>query len=354
MILTIRWQTVSAAHLVLLLSACGRPAESNNRVPATPVRIERVHVIKESERIVGSGIVAFRAEMNLAFKVAGYIEQIFVEEGQHVRAGQVLARLQMTEADAQVRAAEAQSVFAARNLARLERLFADSVVTESRLDEARDAAVRAQAALDVAQYNQTHATIRAPAAGRILRRMQEVSEFSDRGSPVLRFGATDRGWIVRLRLPDRQVVRLGVGDEASVTLAAFGGVTLTGTVGEIADAADSRSGTFEVEIGLNAHESTLRTGMIAQVEIRVSQPTDIVYLSPQALVDPDGLDAAVFVLEGDTVRRHPVRVLRIGAEKIGVDAPGLDGAFVVTDGAAYLRDGDRVDVRPVEPSSSTP
>lgn len=329
-------------------AACGGAAVADDESASlAPVPVRTMDVTESAEvfAVRSSGIVASRAEMELAFRIPGYVAEILVNEGDRVDADQVLARLRTDEVDAQVRAAEATSVLASRAFERVDRLFADSVMTEATLDEARDAHERAQAALDMARFNQRHATIRAPAAGRVLRRMVEVSEFVGAGATAFRLGATGTGWVARLTVADRDVVRLSDGDSAEVVLPQLGGKPMAGRVVEIADAADPRTGTFEVEVALPDTDGRLRSGMVARVSIVPSDPVRLVFVPPQSLVDTNGLDAAVFVVDGNRVRLHPVRVVRIGAQRVGIQASDLVGATIVTDGAAYLRDGDRVEDR---------
>jgi membrane fusion protein, multidrug efflux system len=336
------------ALLALALISCGGGDPGGGegaRRPPTPVRTTRVSPIRQVDWIRGSGTVASRAEMSLAFRIPGYVAEVLVDEGDRVSAGQVLARLRTDEVDAGVRSAGAQAELAARSLERIERLFTDSVVTLAMLDEARDAHERAQAGLEVALFNQMHATIRAPGPGRVLRRMIEVSEFIGAGVPAVRLSAANSPWVVRLGVADRQVVSLSLADAAEVTLAALPGETLPGRVTQISDAADPRSGTFEVEITMEGGGGRLRSGMVAQVAIAISDPDELSFLPLQALIDVEGLEGAVFVLEDGLVRRHPVSVVRIGAESVGVRAPELVGATIVTDGAANLRDGDQVEDR---------
>lgn len=341
--------SVAATVLLLATGACGGDSELDaagaTEAPPTPVRTVSATLSRRSEPVRTSGSVASRAEMDLAFRMPGYVAEILAGEGDAVREGQVLARLRTVEVDAQVRAAEAQADLASKTLERMRALFADSVVSESALDEARDAHERAQAALEVARFNQAFATIRAPADGRVLSRMVEVSEFVGAGVPVFRLGSTASGWVVSVGVSDRDVVRLSVGDSARVRLPALGGDPLAGRVSEISDAADQRSGTFDVEVTVIGAAGRLRSGMMATVAIVPSEAEELTFLPTQALIDTDGRDAAVFVVEGGRVRRHPVEVVRIGAESVGVRAPGLEGATVVTDGAAYLRDGERVEDR---------
>jgi len=337
------------AMATVATTACGGDADATPAEAAPyPVRTVRVTISTEADPIRTSGTVASSTELSLAFKTPGYVAEVRVSEGDRVVEGQILARLRSDEVDAQVRAAEAQAELARRNLERMESLVADSVVTQAMLEEAQDASEQAQAALDVARFNQTFATIRAPAAGRVLGRMIEPSEFVGAGVPAFRLGATGGGWVIRLSVTDRQVVRLAQGDGAEVRLAALGDEAIPGRVTEIADAADPRTGTFAVEVSFAAPDSRIRSGMVARVTITPSESEPLSFLPSQSLVDTDGLDAAVFVVTGDRVRREPVRVVRIEVESIGVFAPALEGETVVTDGAAYLRDGDRIDDRTAE------
>lgn len=336
-----RYAYTAAIALAATLAACGAEEPQMETQPATPVRAIEAIRTDQTEHFRSSGTVASRAEMNLTFKTPGYVRDVLVDEGDRVARGQVLARLQMTEVDAQLRAATSQADFASKNLDRMQRLFADSVIAEARLDEATDAHERAQAGLELARFNHDHATIRAPSSGRILSRGVEVAEFTSPGAPAFRFGSTSSGWVVRVGVPDHQVFRIALGNAATVSLPAVESAAVQGRVSEISDAADPRSGTFEVEVTLLS-DAPLRSGMVAEVVIELTDADALVYLPPQSLVDADGMEGSVFVIEDGVARRRDVRVVTIGVDQIGVDGDDLDGARVVTAGAAYLRDGDRV------------
>ena len=97
-----------------------------------------------------------------------------------------------------------------------------------------------------------------------------------------------------------------------------------------------------MEIGFDAGDLRLRSGMVARVSIAMDDAAPMVLLPPVALVDAVGTEGAVFVVDGDTARRVVVRIVALTADEVGVSAEALEGARVVTAGAAYLRDGDRV------------
>lgn len=334
---------------VLLAGAgCGEEGaadEDRAAVAPVPVRTMKVTESARVDAVRSSGVVASQSEVDLAFKIPGYVAEVVVDEGDRVSAGQVLARLRTDEVDAEVRAAEARAQLASRSFERVQELYADSVMTEAMLDEARDAHERAEAALEVARFNQTNATIRAPVGGRVLSRMVDVSEFVGAGVPAFRIGATGAGWVARISIADRDVVRVANGDSAGVVFPHLGDEPISARVTEIANAADPRTGTFEIEVTLTGQDERLRSGMVARVSIIPSDPVRLIFVPTRSLVETEGLDAAVFVVDGDRARLHPVRVARIEAERVGIRASDLVGETIVTDGAAYLRDGDRIEDR---------
>jgi RND family efflux transporter MFP subunit len=358
---------VALASLVLL-AACGddpapAPEEAASAPDPIPVRVLHLDGAADTADTANvpslrtSGRLASRVESDLAFKVPGYVSELRVDEGDAVEAGQVLARLQDTEVEARVRSARTRARVARKDLDRMERLLADSVVPEARVDDARNAWEQARSTLEVAEYDATHATIRAPSRGRILRRHVEVSEFVGAGTPILRLGAPQSGWVVRLALADREVVRIRRHDAALITLSALDGDDLRGRVTEISDQADPASGTFEVEVTLEPDSlppdaaNLLRSGMVATVALTPSTDRGTVRVPTRALVDTEGRNAAVFRVVDGRARRTPVRIHRIGAEGVVLRRPEgataaewPEGGPVVTDGAAYLRDGDPVEV----------
>jgi RND family efflux transporter MFP subunit len=348
---------LGALALTVIAASCGRPAPaaepSTSSGGGTPVRIVEATASSRGALLRTSGTVASRSESELTFKTAGYVAEVRVEEGDRVVEGQVLARLQMTEVDARLRAAEARADVAEKQFRRMERLFADSVVPAVQLEQARSAYEGAQAELEVARFDHAYATIRAPSDGRILIRSVEVAEFTTPGASAFRFGSTSEGWIVRVHVADHQVVRITPGAPARVVVPGLDSQGVPGRVVEVADAADPRSGTFEVEVEVDLEieaggaETRLRSGMIAEVELELEDDGSRVTLPLHAVVDAQGRTGAVFVVQGDRAVRREVRIVEIGADGVGVEGRDLVGARVVTAGAAYLRDGDLI--APVSP-----
>jgi membrane fusion protein, multidrug efflux system len=343
------WVRIRGALLPILavLSACtgGDAQPVRPSAPARRVRVAPIIDTTVARPIVATGTVAPRDEIALSFKVGGVIAQVAVDPGDIVRAGQVLATLELREIDAGLAKARSGAVKAERDLARARRLYRDSVVTLSQLQDSETAAELARADLDAAAFNRRYAVIVAPAGGTILRRSGEPGETVSPGSPVLVLGSATRGKVIELGLADRDVVLVRKGDRARVQFAAFPEKTFAGRVTQIDGSADPVTGAFGVEIGIQG-ATVLAAGLVGQVEIDPATGTPAQLVPIEALLEADGSEATVFALSADRKRaeRRRVSVTFMAGRNVAISG-GLEGCTtVLTDGAAYLDDGSAVEV----------
>jgi multidrug efflux system membrane fusion protein len=313
-------------------------------VPPTPVRVAAATAGPAAPSIRTNGLLANKDEMRLAFKVGGVIKQLAVAEGEPVRKGQKLAEIEQTEVNAQVEQALQAADKAKRDEVRGERLFADKVISLEQLEDLRTQAAMVEAALNSARFNWNYAAIVAPRDGTVLRRLAQERELVAAGAPVLIFGAQDRGFVVRAGLADREIVQVRIGDAVHVRLDALPDAKLEGKITEIASAADPASGMFDIEVALAAKELPLKSGLVAKLTIVPASASsgERVYVPIGAIVEGDGRAARLFVLDKDRARRRDIEVAFIEGAIVAL-ASGVDaGEQVITDGALYLEDGERV------------
>lgn len=342
--------------MLLATAACqGTKPPAAVTTSSNEVLVRTVPVTMNSaavERATATGTLAAKEEMRLSFKVGGVVGKILVHEGDQVQAGQALASLDLAEIDAQVAKAQSAADQADRDLARIRNLYRDSVATLSQLEAATTGASLAKADLQTAQFNRKYATVVAPAAGTILRKLHEANEVVAPGMPVLVMKSTESGMVLRAGLADRDAVRVRVGDAATVRFDAYPGTSFTGRVSEIAPAASAGSGAYDVEVRLeNGHN--LATGLIGTVDIAPSRTEALRIVPIEAVIEGDGDRATVFALGPDskTVQRKAVTVAFIREGRVAI-RDGLDGVTsVVTDGAAYLTDGAAVKVAAAAPKA---
>ena len=334
-----------------LLSAVSLLAGCTSSAPAvvdkpTPVGVAVATDGPAQQAIVSSGIVASRDEMRLSFKVGGVVRSIPVQEGQRVRKGQRLAEIELAEVGAQVEQARQLAQKAQRDRERGERLYADQVISLEQLQDLKTQASVTQAGLRSAQFNLGYSSIVAPRDGVVLRKLVEARELVPAGQPVVVLGASDSGYVVKLALADRDVVQLKLGDTATIGMDAYPGREFTGKVREISGAADERTGLFPIEIAIEPVSEALASGLVAKVSVTPAgaAATKLTYVPMAALVEGDRDRAFVFVVVGQQARRRTVRVAFMTAGAVALAEGLASGETVVTDGALYLEDQERIQV----------
>lgn len=328
-------------------------------VDATPVPVEVItaHWQNYAQPVRISGLLENKSEQNLSFKVGGLIKQIRGFEGQWVKAGEVLAALNMEEINAQV--AKAQSVLdnAERNLERFEDLRGKDALSVEQLQAAQTQTEVARSDLTVAKFNQRHAVIRAPADGRVLKRFVENNEMVAPGTPAFLFAPKQSGWVLRASVSDRDIVRLSLNDSAQLSLDSYPGVVFSAQVNELAARA-GRLQTFAVELKVTPQSAyPFLAGFVGKAQILPEKTRQVLLLPTTALVRisrPEGIrqtgahsEAEIFVVHQQRAQLRKVPVIAIDQDTLVVTAGLEEGEQVVTTGASYLSEGRMLHILPL-------
>ena len=335
--------------LLVMLSACGHAtAPITAKVAATPVGVVKVTAGSDRAALTVHGVIASRDESRLSFKVGGVIAHINVEAGDSVRSGQVLAEIEPTEIEAQLSQARETDAKATRDLERGEKLYKDEVLSLEQLQNLRTQRQWMAAQLRTAQFNRQYARIVAPADGVVLNRLAAAHELIAAGQPVLVVSAGKRGYVLRAAVADRELLPLTVGLPATIRVDAAPEVPLAGKITELSRAADLATGLFPIEITLAATELRLASGMIASARLEPKGSGTLVRIPAGALVTGDGSSGNVFVLQGGVARRRAVTIAFLDGDELALRTGLSSGETVITDGAAFLDDGERVAVTAVQ------
>ncbi len=289
--------------------------------------------------IRASGLVAARHNADLGFKVGGVVAAVVVEDGAHVKKGQVLARIDPTELSAGAEQARQSLDKAKKDLERAKALYKEKTLARADLEGAETAAAIARSAHTAAAFNERHTVLVAPSDGIIERRLIEPGEVVGPGRPVVRFLGIQRGWIISAAVSDKDALGVIPGTTAKVVLDAAPHLPVDGMVTDVARLSNPRTGTFDVEITL---PYTLpfepKAGLVAKVSIpRTETPAATVPIG--ALVDGDGDRAYVFVLQDGRAKRMPVKVAFLTGDSAALreDLAGVQS--VVVEGQHDLIDG---------------
>lgn len=342
--------------LLAILQACSPNEAATNETSESVVVVRTQTVTKQAVKrpVVTSGILASKEEVKLSFKTGGVIARILVDEGQTVRKGQLLASLNLTEVSSQVNQAQQQYDKAQRDLKRTQNLFADSAATMEQVENATTGVEVASAALQATTFNRQYSTIYAPDDGRILKRSGEAGEITSPGDQVFVFAADGKQqWIVRTGVADRDMVRLALGDTATVQFDAYPGVAFMAMVTEIAQIADPQKGTFEVELRVQPQGKKLASGLVATLTILPSQTFSSLMIPIEALIEADGNNGYVYTLnkDGKTVKKVPVQLAGIFDTYVGISDGLAANATIITEGNNYLTADAKVKVVNTRPDA---
>jgi RND family efflux transporter MFP subunit len=333
---------------LVLFEGCAKKSAADQSAAARPVIVRAEPVVYSTEAIpvYATGILSRKAEANLSFKIGGIVEEVAVRVGDRVKKGDVLAKLRLTEIDAQVVRARAALEKAQRDLERTEKLRADNVATLENLQDAQTAVDAADASVKIAVFNRDHAVIVAPAAGRILRRFTEPEEMIEAGHPALVFASDDSGWIVRAGIAGVDVLRLQAGNPAEVTIDGLGSERVKALVTQISEAAEAATRTTEVELALETVPVGARSGFVVRAAIRPAPVSERPVVPASALIEGMGEKAWLFLVgkDGSVAKRMQVVVAGIEDTKAYLGTPLPRDSSVVVSGAEYLRDGAAVQI----------
>jgi multidrug efflux system membrane fusion protein len=306
-----------------------------------------------------SGSIEADKSVDLAFRVSGIVDSITqvrgadgriraLQDGDHVRKGQVLARLRQIEYRDQVADADAALHQARADFERASQLYENRSNSKADYDAAYARYTAAQARQSQASVALGDATLRAPLDGVILRRSAEVGSLAGPSAPAFSIAAT-RVVKVVFGVPDVVVGRLQLGQTVPIQAEALPGAALQGRITRISPAADPNSRVFEVEAALPNPQGQLKVGMLATLRLgnETSDPALLVPLA--AIVRPAGDTAtyAVYVVadsSGTTARLRRVRLGEVSGNLIVVREGLRAGERVVVRGATIVTDGQAVQI----------
>ena len=311
------------------------------------IRIKTVMVIPGmvSIPVHATGILAASEDMKLSFKAGGIVAKVKVREGDRVRKDDILAELNLSEIKANVEIATSAYEKALRDYTRANNLYADTVATLEQLQNAKTALNVAESNLEIAKFNLGHSTIRAPGSGIILKQLARENELVAAGYPVFLFGISDGGWKVKTGLSDRDLVKVNIGDSAVIRFDAYPGVSFRGEVEQISGIADPMTGTYQTDIRLNGQGYRLAAGFIASADIFPAKNMTVMKIPVGAIVDAEGSSGYIYVLNEDSrVSKTAITIISISGPDASISGLPSGSSEIVSEGAAYLKDGVRVEV----------
>lgn len=314
--------------------------QADPAIRATRVEVARVEPAAARMQMKLPGEVEGGHDALLAAALGGFVEKVYVHEGDQVHRGQILARVDSQIYAARQAQAGAELAAAKRELERAKKM--GDAIPQAKLDAAETQVATTQAGYRTAQVQASRAMIRAPFDGVVADVVLEEGEVAAPGAPVIRLVQLDPVEVT-LSVADRDVVALREGSKVSVRTDAEGDV-FHGVIAHISPAADLKTRTFEVKVNVPNPDHRLLPGMIATVEVDSGVGGKRIVL-PQYVLVTARSGNGVFVVQGGRARWRPVRVGPIVGSQIVIEDGISPGDEVVVTGHRELADGDAVIVQ---------
>ncbi|MEM9556255.1 MAG: efflux RND transporter periplasmic adaptor subunit [Acidobacteriota bacterium] len=275
-------------------------------------------------------------------QAARLVTELRVEEGDRVRAGEVLLRLQDDEQKSAVARAESQLRKAEREYERQRSLFEQELIPEQTYNDSTYELEQRRIALDDARRELGYATVHAPIGGTVTQRLVNLGDNIQMGQHL--FDLVDFDTLVaRVFVPERELARLAVGQTARLRSESLGGAPRQGKVLRVAPSVDPRSGTVKVTVDAPP-DAGFRPGLYVEVELVIDRDENALLVPKRALVYDD-TRAHVYRLKDDmTVERLRIEPLVEDERHVVPEAASTlaAGDRVIVAGQASLKDGVRV------------
>ena len=317
-------------------------AENEQKGPeATPVEVAKAAKRAIAASYAGTAALEPLAESQVVAKTSGVAQSVMVEEGQSVRAGQPLVRLDSDRSRLAVAQAQAQMQKLENNYRRAQQLVTQQMISANDVDQIKYDLENARAQHRMALLENSYTTVVAPISGVIASRSIKTGNFVQINTPIFRI-VDDSRLEATLNVPEREISTLKPGQPVSLNVDALPGQNFTGTVDRISPVVDSGSGTFRV-VSTFEGGGLLQPGMFGRIKIDYDQRADALVIPRVALLDDEG-DPAVFVVRDGKAVRVPVKLGYMDGEWVEVREGLKLGEGVVTAGKIALRDSTPVEV----------
>jgi membrane fusion protein (multidrug efflux system) len=341
-----RWLALAAMAGVLAGGCSNGKAKDEDGADGkqTTVPVE-VQPLKRAEMIAvysGTAPIEAHEEAMVVAKVGGEVRQIFVEEGDTVRSGQVLARLDGDRLRLTLAQTEANLRKLERDYKRTLELAEKGLVPKSTAENTKYDLDALRAGYDSARLELGYTEIRAPIGGVISARNIKVGNTISPNDPT--FTITDLDPLLAyVHVPEKEFRKIAAGQNAEVVIDALGGQRFPGAISRISPTVDPQTGTFRARVEVPDPTRRLKPGMFARVNIVYERRADALQLPRTAILDADG-QQSVFVVVNGKAEQRTIRTGLSNGGSIEV-VEGLTGnEQVVTVGQAGLKTGTLVKV----------
>lgn len=301
-------------------------------------------VLSESTRLMRlSGTLEAERTTTLSFSVPGTVEQVFVEEGQAVKRGQLIARVNARSYQDALSIAQSKASQAEDACRRLRPMADNKTIPEVKMVEVETGLQQARLSVSMAQKNVSDCVLVAPDSGVVARRSVEAGASVAPGLPVVAIVHT-KTLLATAPVAEARVSQTKPGQAARVFVPALD-KWFDGRIRDVGVVADPLTRTYQVRVSLANPDGIMRVGMLAEVDLlETDRPLSGVVPPESIRVDEKGNPYVFVVLPTNTIEQRAVKVTGYVGEGSAIQGGLSEGESVITSGTAMLAPGMTVRV----------
>ncbi|MEQ8523955.1 efflux RND transporter periplasmic adaptor subunit [Gracilimonas sp.] len=343
-----------ALSLILVMSACS--GEDAEKAEGEEELVKSVNVVTQDltpgtftsfVRVIGT--VETSNDIMISAEVNGRVMSYAVSEGEEVRKGQTIIKIDDAKLKQEKARLEALTSQAKENYERLKRVYEeDGVGSEIEYLNAKYNYEQTKSSLESIKVDLANTNIKAPFTGTLESKMVEVGEMVSAGTPVVRLIGSD-DYIVSAGVPARYADVVQTGDQLKVWFDTQEIDTLNATIAYTGSSINPQNRTFRIEVALPPKAKQYKVDMIANLRLNTLKRDSVLFISEEYIYSTRN-GYVVYVLgeneSGDAVAKERMVTLGPSYKTDVIIEEGLSsGDKLITIGSAFLDEGMRVTVK---------
>jgi membrane fusion protein (multidrug efflux system) len=332
-----------------LLAGCSqsessaKPEDNQNLNRAVKVSVLRVEPTPMKDVLVLPGETEAWQDVRVAADAAGRVEWIGPKEGQTVKEGELIAKIDVAALKAALDRAEAALKLAEDLYQRRYKLFEKNIINQEELDKSETERALARANARQMQIEYDRGFLKAPLTGMVNQLFVDEGEFVDKGKPFADLVNVDK-IKTNVNVPELDVRYLKVGQKTMVRVDAFPDRELSGVIDFVAFKADPATKTFHVKVIVDNPGHDIRPGMIARVAFLRRVIPDALAAPIFCIVDKGG-ERMLFVEKDGVVQARAISIGAIEGDKVQITKGLQPGDHLIVTGQTEVEEGMKVQVQ---------
>lgn len=331
-----------------LMAAPEQKTSAPPAMPPMPVETVEVKIADSDQQLQAVGTLLSNEAVIIMSEIPGRIETIGFREGEAVKKGQLLIKLDSSVLMAEFDRAEASRALSEKNYQRSEALFNDNAISEMEHDEAYAKWKLDEATTRLAKAQLQKTIIKNPFAGTLGLRNVSIGDYIQPGQPLVNLEDVSQ-LKVDFTVPEKYSTQIKVNQKLSVTTDAYEGRSFNGEVYAINPLVDAKTRSLVLRGRIDNQEGLIRPGQFAQVKLVLSTKTDAIFIPEQALI-PQPAKQFVFKVVDGAAQMVPVQTGQRRKGWVEIVDGLAAGDVVITGGHQKIGPGSPVHVIPAAPS----